>query len=124
MHRSDRAPVDKYNYFLVLCILAYLTVSYFFLEKSMFSLETADGFYQQMRSVADGDMDWDSPLALVHYFRYLVVWPFYWIWLNDYPPILESVLLVVFMLPILRARFGGRAHMAQALFVFMPLVLS
>ncbi len=116
--------VSRYTLFLSANILAYLLLSMFVFQKSMFSAGDADGFYSQIFYVANEGSWSTSPLYFVHLLRFFAVSPFYYLYVNGFHPFFESVLILVFLMPVLTARFGARQFFGQAFFVYLPLLFS
>ena len=116
-------PVSRYSLFLWVNIVIYLVIAGLLLPKGMFSGGELDGFYIQMLHVVT-ERGADNPLYVVHLFRFLVVSPFYWIYASGYSSFLEAVLMVLFLYPVLTARFARHIPYLQAFYVYLPLIFS
>lgn len=116
--------ISKYNILLFANICVYLFLSAFVFPKSMFDGAGHDGFYNQIFHVAEGEVSHASPLYPVHLLRYLVVSPFYYLHTNGYPQIIEAFLVLIFLLPVLTAKFGNKKVYGQVIFVYLPILFS
>lgn len=119
-----RRYVSKFNLFLIGNIAFYLAICAFFIQKSMFAEGEGDGFYSQIQHIVSGASWSTSPLYLVHLLRFFVVSPFYYVYVNGYGEFVESILILLFLLPVVIARFGGRRVWWQVLFIYLPLLFS
>jgi hypothetical protein len=90
----------------------------------MFDAGVLDGFYNQMYYIANGATFSTSPLYLVHLLRFIVVSPFYYCYINGVNVFFETVLLLMFLLPVVTASFKGRQFYAQILFLYLPIFFS
>ena len=116
--------IKKYDIWLASNIFLFLLLN-LYLRKEMFSAGDSDGFFidlQATKSFSWGTMEY--LLELVHILRFVVAYPFLWLFENGFHPVFESILLLGCMFPVLTAEFGGKKHLAQALFIYLPYFIS
>lgn len=100
-----------------------------FVKKSMFAMGVQDGFFIQITSVqemwlTDYKQVFTDPLYVLHSIRLIIVSPFLLAWVRNWPPIVESAMLLPFMAPIIFAKFKGKQHFAQFCVFLIPYALS
>lgn len=118
------ARVQSYKLWLVFHAILFLLLNLIF-HKSMFSAGESDGFFigvQASRFFSVEGME--SLLELVHLVRFAIALPFLWVWEGGHPAILESALMLAYMWPVVTARLNRRIPFAQALYLYLPYVLS
>jgi hypothetical protein len=103
-------------------ILLYFLASLFF-SKGMFYLGYSDGFYSQMINVDNNPTDFRI-LAFVHWLRFLVVYPFWWLSKNNYSPILESLVLLLYFTPLFMLNVDKRTAYLRFFLLVLPFFLS
>lgn len=117
------API---NWVMVGALVAFVALNTV-LKKSIFAGGEQDGFYAQIASVyayTQGLAVWETPVQAIHVVRMAVVYPYLFVYLAKLPAWIETVLLIPYILPILRARFGGKSHPVQYLCLLLPYALS
>ncbi len=105
----------KYPFWLLLNICAVLALN-LVMKRTIFSMGVEDGFYQQVASETSFT---GGPLAFVHLARFAVVLPFLMVYQAGLPPVVESTVALLYVLPILLAKGPtGRHHWAQPLLFY------
>jgi hypothetical protein len=116
--------VKRFNLWLVLNCLLFLAIN-LIAKKSMFSAGENDGFFLGIQ--ASKSFSWNGMeylLELVHAVRFVVAYPFLWIFEHGYPPVFESMVLLGYMLPIANAEFNGKKKYFQVAFLYFPFFIS
>lgn len=119
-----RWKISRYSLFFLANLVVYLVICAFVIQKGMFIEGESDGFYSQVQHIASGASWSTSPLYLVHLLRFFVVSPFYYVYVNGYSEFFESILILLFLLPVITARFDGRRVLWQVVFIYLPLFFS
>lgn len=111
-----------YATWAALCVLVYLVASLYF-SKGMFGLGFSDGFYSQI-SYLSKHPDEFRLMSLVHWLRYIVVYPFWWLSEYNYPPFVQSVVLLLYMAPLLIVKLGGVSSFLRFGLLLLPFFIS
>lgn len=125
-----------YFVWTVFHIMGFILVNAF-LEKTFFPFDRVDAFFNQMDYVAlrmsYGELDdllspMSAPIGffgVVHFFRFLAISPFYLSRFEFFPPIFDTLCILVFLLPILFARLQDRPRsFLQPFLVYLPFFFS
>lgn len=123
-----RSALSDFHLYVILASVLFVALN-LVLKKSMFAMGVQDGFFIQITTVQDMWMK-DSreiltdPLYILHSVRLVIVSPFLLSWVRNWPPFLESIFLLPFLLPIALAKFNGKQHVAQLCVFLVPYALS
>lgn len=110
-----------WNWLAIACI-AYVIAS-FFASKGMFIGEHSDGFYSQISYVHDNPYE-VRLTALVHWLRYIVVYPFWWLYENGFSPYWQSLVLLLYMAPLLLPVAKDKASYLRLVVLLLPFFVS
>ncbi|WP_445765660.1 hypothetical protein [Rheinheimera sp.] len=92
----------------------------------MFNDDLNDGFFSQIIYVSTsltGEVPL-SPLFVVHFFRFLIVLPFFVSFTLNLPAIFDAVIFLIYLSPFLASRNRGIFGYLPVLFLFFPLLFS
>lgn len=116
MKKSTLILISQFIFFILVAAL---------FNKSMFDAGAEDGFFSQIAyafsEITSGPT---HPMYFVHLFRLIVALPFYFIYINELPPLFESVVLFLYMLPVLTYKKNLRFYVSGFIFLLIPWVLS
>ncbi|WP_252179563.1 hypothetical protein [Endozoicomonas sp. 4G] len=89
------------NFFYIFVFLLFSLI----FPKSMFYGNGVDGFYSQINFI-DNNLQPTGLLWFIHFARYIVVWPFWFLYKLNAPVFFQSIVLLLYMLPFLISRNG------------------
>ncbi|MFM9872943.1 MAG: hypothetical protein ACKVQS_05700 [Fimbriimonadaceae bacterium] len=95
----------------------------------LFSPDSSDGFFNQVQYIAfqftTGNLDViKEPILGVHILRFIIIYPWFFAWLQGWPSLIEAVLFIPLFLTITTARFKGHQPLIQLIIFLLPFGLS
>ena len=112
----------NYNLWVAFCLFVYLAASLFY-PKGMFDGGLSDGFYSQMQFIENNPGEFNI-LSIVHWLRFYVVYPFWWLSKNNFLPIWQNVVLLLYITPLFLINTGRVSAYLRYFLLALPFFLS
>lgn len=95
----------------------------------LFSPDSSDGFFNQVQYIAIqftlGKLDFISePILVVHILRFVIIYPWFFAWLQGWPSYVEAVFFIPLFLTVTTARFKYHQPIVQLIIFLLPFGLS